>query len=223
MHTTTVTRTDHQIRDAVQQEMDWTSDVDADGIGVAVEDGVVSLSGEVGSYSERLAATRAALRVRGVGAVVDDLQIHPNSSCSASEHDIGQEVERALQWNVSVPDSIKAIVKERHVTLTGEAKWDFQRNAAKRAVQHLRGVSWVSDEVTLTARPTAADAEQRIKNAFERNAQIDGDKIEASIAGNTVTLTGIVRSWAEKHQAGLSAWSSPHVNHVNNNIVVRID
>lgn len=153
MRTTTVTHTDHEIRDAVQQELVWTPDVGADGIGVAVEAGAVALSGEVDSFSERLAAIRAALRVRGVGTVIDDLEIHPNSGTAISEHDIAQEVERALQWNVSVPESIKATVKERHVTLTGAANWDFQRNAAKRAVQHMRGVSWVSDEVTLTARP----------------------------------------------------------------------
>lgn len=213
-------RSDQAIQTAVQDELNWTPDVDSAGIGVAVEDGTVSLSGEVNTYSERLAAKRAALRVRGVSTVVDDLLVHPKSSPSVSETDIAKEVEHALKWAANVPDTVKAEIKDHYVTLTGQVMWDFQRTAAKRAVQHLRGVNWVHNEIKLTARPSAADAEQRIKDAFTRNAQLDANTIDAKVSGNTVTLTGTVRSWAEKQQAGWAAWASPAVTEVKNQIAV---
>lgn len=214
-------RSDQDIQTAVQDELEWTPDVDAAGIGVAVEDGAVSLSGEVDDYSERLAAKRAALRVRGVTAVVDDLIVHPKSGWPVTETDIAKEVERALKWASNLPDTVKASIKDHSVTLTGQVSWDFQRQAAKRAVQYLRGVYSVDNMITLTARPSAVDAEERIKNALTRNAQLDAKTIDATVSGNKVTLTGTVRSWAEKQQAGQAAWASPHVTDVNNRIVVR--
>lgn len=221
MSIATTTRTDQEIQTAVQDELEWTPDVDSAGIGVAVEDGAVSLSGEVDNYSERLAAKRAALRVRGVTAVVDDLTVHPGSVWTVTETDIAKEVERALRWASNVPDTVKAEISEHHVALIGEVKWDYERQAAQRAVQYLRGVYSVENRITLTARPSAVDTEQRITNAITRNAQLDAKAIEVAVTGNKVTLTGVVRSWAEKRQAGNAAWASPHVADVDNRITVR--
>jgi len=221
MSTTTPVRNDQDIQIAVQEELEWTPDVDAAGIGVAVEAGTVSLSGEVDSHAELVAAKRAALRVRGVNTVVNDLIVHPKSSRSITETDIAKEVERALTWSSNVPDTVKAEIKGHAVILTGEVNWDFQRQAAKRAVQYLRGVYTVESRITLAARPSSADAEERIKNALIRNAQIDANTIDARVSGNKVTLTGTVRSWAEKQQAGQAAWASPHVTEVENHIIVR--
>lgn len=212
---------DHDIQSAVQEELEWTPDVDAAGIGVAVETGVVSLSGEVDNHAERVAAARAALRVHGVSTVVDNLIVHPRNNWSVTETDIGKEVKRALAWASNVPDTIKAEVSDRVVTLTGQARWDFQREAARRAVQYLRGVFSVDNQITLTERPSAADTEQRIKDALTRNALLDAKSIDATVSGNKVTLSGTVRSWAEKHQAGQAAWASPHVTDVDNRIVVQ--
>lgn len=214
-------RSDHDIQTAVQEELVWTPDVDAAGIGVAVEAGTVSLSGEVDSYPEREAAKRAALRVRHVSTVVDDLVVHPKSSWLVTETDIAKQVDRALEWASSVPDTVKAEVKDHDVTLTGEVAWDFQRRAAKRVVQDLHGVVSVDNRITLSARPSAADAEERIKNALTRNVLLDAKSIDATVSGYTVTLTGTVHSWAEKHQAGQAAWASPHVTNVENRIVIR--
>ncbi|WP_022886157.1 BON domain-containing protein [Glaciibacter superstes] len=221
MSIATPVRSDQDIQTAVQDELKWTPDVDAAGVGVAVEDGAVSLSGEVDDYSERLAAKRAALRIRGVTAVVDDLVVHPKSGWTVTETDIAKEVERALNWASNVTDTVKAEIKDHAVTLTGQVSWDFQRQAAKRAVQYLRGVNSVNNMITLTARPSAVDAEERIKNALTRNAQLDAKTIDATVSGNKVTLTGTVRSWAEKRQAGNAAWASPHVTDVDNRIVIR--
>ncbi len=221
MSTATATRTDHDIQTSVQDELEWTPDVDAAGIGVAVEDGAVTLSGEVDDYAEKLAAKRAALRVRGVSAVVNDLTVHPKGATTVSETDIAKEVERALKWATNVPDTVKAEITGHNVTLTGQVQWDFQRQAAKRAVRYLRGVYTVNNMITLTARPSATDAKERITNALVRNAQLDANHITVTVVGNKATLTGHVRSWAEKEQAGFAAWASPHVTDVANNLVVR--
>jgi osmotically-inducible protein OsmY len=213
--------TDRDVQARVREELEWTPDVDAAGIGVAVDDGAVTLSGEVANYAERLAAKRAALRVRGVRAIVDDLTVHPRAAWPVTETDIAKEVERALKAAANVPDTIKAEIDGHTVTLVGEADWNFQRHAAKRAVQYLRGVVTVSNQIALTARPSAEDTQERIKNALTRNAQLDAKSIHVAVDGSKVTLTGTVMSWAERRQAGIAAWGSPNVTEVDNQIIVR--
>ena len=215
-------QSDHQIQLAVQDEIEWTPDVDAAGIGVAIEDGTVSLSGEVDSYPERLAAKRAALRVRGVKTLIDHLVVRPKFSWSVTDTDIARDVAHALDMASNVPDTVKAEIKDHDVTLSGQTNWDFQRQAAVRAVQYLRGVRSVYNMITLTERPEpdASEAAERIKNALTRNALLDAGAIQVRVTGNEVTLTGTVQSWAEKNQAGKAAWSSPHVTEVHNRIAV---
>jgi osmotically-inducible protein OsmY len=216
-------RSDRQIQEAVQDEIAWAPDVDAAGIGVAIEDGTVSLSGEVDSYAERLAAKRAALRVRGVTTLIDNLVVRPKFSWSASDTDVAREVAHALEVSSNIPDTVKAEIRDHNVILSGRADWDFQRQAAVRAVQYLRGVRSVSSTITLTQRPApdAAETTERIKDAFTRNALLDASAIEVKVIGSEVTITGSVQSWAEKNQAGKAAWSSPHVTEVHNRISVR--
>jgi osmotically-inducible protein OsmY len=150
-------RTDRQIQAAVEAELEWTPDVDAAGIGVAVDDSVVSLSGEVDDYAARSAAKRAALRLHDVTAVVNDLDTHPKTVLSVSNVDIGKEVTHALKSATNVPDTVKAEIDAHSVTLTGQVDWDFERRAAKRALRYLRGVHSVENRITLTPRASAVD------------------------------------------------------------------
>lgn len=218
---TIATDSDLDVQTLVDDELEWTPDVDAAGIGVAVADGTVTLSGEVDSYAERLAAKRAARRVRGVRTIVDNLTVHPKSANPVTETDIAKEVNRALSRAANIPEAVQAEVDGHNVTLTGEVDWDFQRTAAKRAVQYLRGVYTVNSMITLKARPSAVDTEERIRNALTRSAQIEAQHVHVRADGDNVILTGTVKSWAERRQAANAAWASPHVSHVDNRIEVR--
>lgn len=220
MSTTIATYTDLDIQTSVQAELVWTPEIEAAGIGVSVENSVVTLSGEINDYSELLAANRAATRVRGVSTVVNDLTLPPRAGAPVTETDIGREVDHALTWAISVPETVKAEVKGHNVVLTGEVEWNFQRVVAKKAIQHLRGIHSVENRIRLTRRASAADAGERVKNALIRNAQLDAAHINVSVVDNMATLTGTVQSLAEKHQAGRAAWASPHVAEVDNRLEV---
>lgn len=221
MTTTTLPRTDHQIRTTVQAELSWTPDVPDAAIGVAVVDGTVTLSGEVDDYAARLAAVRAAFRTAGVTTVVDDLIVHPGSyAWMVTETDIAENVERAIASISTLPDSVRAKVTDHLVTLTGQVQWQFQRDNARRAVAGIRGVTYVVNDIQLLPRPSATDAEAQIRAALIRNATFDAQHVHVSVSGTTATLTGHVRSYSERKQAEFTAWASPHVAHVLNEITL---
>jgi osmotically-inducible protein OsmY len=221
MSTSILRKTDHQIQKAVQDELAWAPDVDDAGIGVAVEDGAVVLSGDVDSYSERVSAVAAAQRVRGVTAVADDLRVHPREWSGTTDADVAGALRRAFEWTAHVPDTIKAQVAGGFVTLTGSAEWDYQRRTAQRIAESTVGVRGVAMSVKLTQRASATDVSKRIKDALARRAALDARDITVRSSGGTVTLSGTVRSWWERRQAGLAAWNSPHVTDVVNNLVVQ--
>lgn len=219
--TTTEPLDDRDVQRAVSQELQWTPGLDDAAIGVAVKDGAVALSGEVNSYSERLAVKHAALRVRGVSTVVDDIVVRPTHDTQITDIDLAREVDHALHATANVPITVKAVIDDGEVTLMGEVEWDHQRRSAKRSVQHLRGVRNVNSLITLSARPSASYAEERIRGAILRNAAVDANAVSVKIEGTRAILTGTVRSWPEKSQAADAAWASPHVTSVDNRIEVR--
>jgi len=222
MSVSTASKTDKDIQDGVEQELDWTRDVaNSANIGVAVHDGAVSLSGEVGSYSEKVAAAKAAMRVHGVGAVANDLVVrYPGSKRTDAE--IARAAHEILRWIAGVPqESVKIEVRDRVAILTGEVEWEYQRRAARRAVENLRGVEGVFDRLTLTPRASASETGSMVKGAILRNAVVDAKSIKVDAEGTRVILHGQVSSNAEKKQAELAAWSSPHVTEVDNQITVR--
>ncbi|MGJ9404955.1 BON domain-containing protein [Nesterenkonia aurantiaca] len=219
MSTLTTASQDLQLQSAVREELHWTPNLEAAGIRVTVHDSTVTLSGEVAD-SEYLPVKRAAMRVHGVSNIVDELVVRPKTPRHLSEADIAQEIECALTWATNVPPTVRAQVKEANVTLTGEVDWDFQREAAQHVIEHLRGVHTVTNQITLTARPCSGEAARRIRTALTTSAQLDATHITVSVTGSTVTLTGHVRSWAQKQQARTAAWSSAHVAHVDDRLEV---
>jgi osmotically-inducible protein OsmY len=212
-------RPDDEVKADVEEELDWTPGIEAAGIGVAVEDGVVTLTGQVGSHAERVQAARAALRVTGVRGLAEELDIRGPSV--HADADIASAVRTALDADASVPsDTVDVQVRDRIVTLTGSAHWYFQRLAAVRDAERVAGVQFVLDRLELTLRPSAPDTEERIRQAFVRNAGLDADRIDVAVDGTTVTLTGTARTWAERRQAEIAAWRSPHVTAVEDHVVV---
>jgi osmotically-inducible protein OsmY len=219
----TTTRTDEDIQRDVLEELKWDARVQPNEIGVAVKDGIVTLTGWVDSYVKKWAAERAALRVRGVKAVVNDIAIRLPSSAERTDADIAAEALRALKWDALIPtDRIQVTVEKGWVTLRGEVEWEYQKRAAERAVRRLAGARGVTNLITVRPRVTALPEElkRRIEEALVRNAETDARHITVYIEDGTVILSGTVHSWWEKEEAERVAWSAPGIISVDNRIVV---
>jgi osmotically-inducible protein OsmY len=218
--TQTPARTDAQLQAAVTDELEWTPSVNSARIGVAVDHGTVTLSGEVETYPQRLLAEKAALRVRGVTAVAEEVTVQ-NSWAERTDTDVAREATEALERAVEVPSgSVKAVVRDHHITLSGEVPWHFQREAAERAVRYTRGVFGVSNTIGIRPTVPAAGLESAITAALVRNAQLEGKDIMVMTDAGHVTLQGTVHSWSERHQADTAAWSAPGVTAVTNHLQI---
>jgi osmotically-inducible protein OsmY len=210
----------------VQEELEWEPSLDASRIGVAaVQPGVVTLSGTVATYVEKVSAERAAKRVSGVRAVANDIEVRPIGSMKRTDTDIAQAVLRALEWDIAVPnEKIKARVDNGWVTLDGEVALQFQRAAAENAVRRLSGVRGVTNQILLQVRPSVQPAEvkTRIEAAFRRSADIDARGIQVDAKDSMITLRGKVRTWAERDEAERAAWAAPGVLAVKDELIVGI-
>lgn len=214
-------RTDSQIQKDIQDEMKWDPSLRDDDIGVSVHDGVITLAGFVDSYADKWKAERMVSTVKGVKAVANDLEVKLPTSFSRPDPDIARAALDALEWNVTVPsDRIKVKVEKGWVTLEGDVDWNFQREEAERAVRNLTGVVGVTNLITVHARPAPTDIQRKIKEALERSAEFDADRITVEIDGHTAILRGTVRSIAEKRDAERAARKAPGVTDVENHLNV---
>jgi osmotically-inducible protein OsmY len=218
--TQTQIRSDRQLKDAVIEELRWTPSVNEVHIGVAVDHGAVTLSGEVGSYPETHHAERAALRVRGVSAVAEELTVRSTLGV-ISDADLAREASEALDRSIDVPsDTVKVVVQDRFVTLSGSATWQYQREAAHRAVRYLKGVVGVLNSITIEPTASTAGVKDSINAALVRTARLEGKDITVTADAGEVTLGGTVHSDYERRQASAAAWSAPGVTGVTNHLAV---
>ena len=210
----------------VQEELQWDPSVDASQIGVAAtQPGIVTLTGTVATYAEKVSAERAAKRLSGVRAVANDIEVRPIGSMKRTDTDIAQAVLRGLEWDIAVPhEKIKARVDDGWVTLEGEVTLQFQRAAAENAVRRLSGVRGVTNQIRLQVRPSVQPAEvkDRIEAALRRSAEIDARGIQVDAKDSMITLRGKVRTWAERDEAERAAWGAPGVLAVKDELVVGI-
>jgi osmotically-inducible protein OsmY len=213
--------TDEQIHRDVLAELKWDARVLPNEIGVAVKDGVVTLTGWVDFYSKKWAAEEAAHRVRGVKAVANDIEVQLSGSGQRTDPEIAEAAIRALMWDALLPtDLIHVTVSKGVVTLKGEVEWQFQRQDAERVVRPLRGVQMVLNLITVKPRVGPSDLKKKIEEALVRSAKTDAEQITVEVEGSTVILKGTARSWAEKQEAERAAWRAPGVTLVDNRIKV---
>jgi osmotically-inducible protein OsmY len=216
-------KTDAQLQRDVIDELRWDPAVGNVEIGVAAKNGVVTLNGQVASFATKYAATRAAERVGGVRALAEDLKVVLPSSYNKTDTDLAHSVATTLTWDIQVPnETVKARVEGGWVTLEGSVEWQYQSNAAERAVRNLTGVRGVSNMIQLQKQASAPDVKERIERALKRHAELDSKQIHVEAIGGRVTLRGNVRSCAERQDAESAAWSAPGVSTVDDELVVQI-
>ena len=218
MGTSLLWQTDTQLHDAVQRQLDWDPEINARAIGLTASDGVITLTGFVNSYAEKLAAEQTVKRVRGVRAVADDIQVRLRDE--RTDPEIARDAVHALEAHTSVPNQITVTVRHGFLTLEGTVEWMYQKAAAGSAVMYLKGVKGVSNLVRISPMATTVQVKTKIEEALKRSAEIDAHQVHVEAENGTVTLSGNVRSWAERHEAERAAWAAPGVAKVENHIVV---
>jgi osmotically-inducible protein OsmY len=208
-------KTDMQLVKDVQEELMWEPAVCATNIGVTAKDGVVTLTGHVASYTEKLTAEHAAQRVQGVKALAIEMDVQLNSGDMRTDTEIATAANRALEWNVAIPAGrVQVTVEKGHITLTGDVEWGYQREAAVRALRELRGVVGVFSQVSVKPHISPIDVQKSIEGALARQAEREAKHLKIQVNGSQVTLHGTVHSWAERHAAVGAAWSAPGVSTV---------
>ncbi|MEA5260461.1 BON domain-containing protein [Arcicella aquatica] len=215
-------KTNEELQKDVQNAIKWEPLLHAAEIGVTVKDGVVTLSGNVDSYSKKFEAEKAAKNIIGVKVVVETIEVKFKSNTSKKDdNEIADEILSAFKWNLEIPDSkIKVKVEKGWVTLEGEVHWNYQRNAAKNAVDKLMGVTGVSNDIVIKSETHNEIKKSDIENALKRNWAIDDEHINVIVDGHKVTLTGSVDSWYQKDEAARIAWNAPGVWTVDNELEV---
>jgi osmotically-inducible protein OsmY len=216
-------KTPSELQRDVLDELDFDPVLDAAGIGVSVTDGVVTLNGNVRSYADKIAAETTVKRVAGVKGVANDLKVE---LWPGTEHDdtrIARAAVSVLDWSMWVPkDAVTVTVKDGWVTLEGTVDWQYQREAALRAVGQLSGVKGVTSLMRVKPRVLPTDVERRIQSAFQRTASLDAKHVHVDTVGSRVVLRGQVRTWAEREDADRAAWSVPGVTEVENDLVIGV-
>jgi osmotically-inducible protein OsmY len=212
---------DRDLQEKVLQALEWEPGVDAAEVGVSVDDGVVTLRGEVSTLREKWLAERAARHVLGVRAVANDLDVTPDNATARSDSSIAQAVANTLEWDSAVPDgAVQATVRNGWVTLNGTVMWQYQKAAAERVVTHLYGVKGVNNSILVRPQATPGDVRAKIEQAFRRSAEVDAQRVRVDAKDGTVVLTGTVHSLVEREEAERAAWAAPGVTHVDDRLVV---
>ena len=217
--------TDEELQAKVLDELRWNPEVKPTDVGIEVDDGVVTLTGTVESYPMKVAAEKAAHRVRGVRAVANDIHVTLPFERTRSDTEIAAAAAHALGWNTQIPvERVNLTVRVGWITLDGEVDWAYQKESAEMAVRNLTGVRGVTNILHIASTFTMAPQEVRfmIEEALKRNAELDAQRIRVETADGKVILSGTVRSWAERQEAEYAAWAAEGVSDVENRITVSV-
>lgn len=212
---------DRQLQERVLTALEFDPGVNAAQIGVSAHDGVVTLRGSVTTYFQKSLAEKIASRLFGVRAVANDIEVQPDTVSHRSDSAIAEAAANALSWNSAIPTGlVKVVVRDGWVTLTGELEWQYQRFAAETAIRRLYGVKGILNSIVLKPKVSPADVQAKIEAAFKRTAGIDASRVHVETRDGSVTLTGHVRSLAERRDAEQAAWAASGVTTVDDRLVV---
>ena len=213
---------DAKIKKDILAELAWQPGIDETQIGVIVEDGVVALSGQVNEYRKKALATEVAKRVTGVKAVAEDIEVKYGDDFKKTDKEIAKAAVNALEWNTSIPNGkVNVFVEDGYIYLSGNLPWDYQKNAAKYALQNLMGVKGVVNNIEIEPIMKPKNIEENIRKALERSAALNAKGIRVQVDGHTVELKGRVHSLEEREMAETLAYRAPGVREVRNEIVVQ--
>jgi osmotically-inducible protein OsmY len=214
-------RNDQDLRANVTDELLYAPNLDAARVDVAVKDGVVTLSGDVGSLPERFAAKRATMSTWGVKTIADNLTVRSPGTPGTDDADMARTAKQLLDWAVDVPSStVKVDVRDQTVTLSGNVTWDYQRDAAERAIMYIKGLTGVRNTISLSQGSSVPVVKAAVEKAIQRNAQLRTQTINVDVNGHELTLRGNVRSFADRREAEHAAWAAAGVTSVKNNLFV---
>ena len=211
-----------KLRDDILDELAYEPVVDPAHIGVAVDQNVVTLTGHVGSYAQKLAALSAVRRVKGVHGIADEIEVRPASEAKTSDDEIASRAINVLSWDSVVPDEgIQVTVRDGLVTLTGKVHWYYQKSSAERDVRNLPGVRSVVNNIEVEPHAKADNVKKKIEAALKRHAEIEAQDVRVTVRDDDeVLLEGKVRNWDEKFAVENAAWSAPGVKNVRDRLTI---
>lgn len=216
-------KNDTTLRADVLDELKWDPSIREQEIAIAVKDGVITLGGFVDTYAQKLAAERAVKRVSGVKAISEQLEVKLSHGLERTDTELAHRILDAMRWDVEIPDErLKAKVENGWVTLEGAVDWNFQREAADRAIRYLGGVKGLSNLIGVKPQAKEKDVAKRIKDALRRHAEREADRIIVAATGGVVTLDGKVDTWTERAEVEQAAWSAPGVSRVEDRLMVGV-
>ncbi|HEY2476244.1 MAG TPA: BON domain-containing protein [Candidatus Cybelea sp.] len=213
-------KTDTELHSDVVDELSSDPSLDASRIAIAAHDGVVTLSGAVRSYWQKIEAENAVKRVTGVRGVANDLKVELLSEHRRDDTDIAEAAADTLEWHSELPKTIEVSVSNGWITLSGSVDWQYEKEEAEVAVKYLSGVKGVINTLTIKSAPKVDDVRERIRKELERTIDQEANRIMIETSNGRVTLRGSVHSWPELDAARRAAWSVPGVKEVDNELVI---
>jgi osmotically-inducible protein OsmY len=213
---------DKELRQLVIDELEFEPSIDAADIGVAADKGVITLTGHVANYEQKMTTERAVWRVKGVKAIAQEIDVRLPSDHKHNDDEIAQRAVNILAWNIAVPrDAIHVKVQDGWITLTGQVSWNYQRVAAANEVRKLSGVVGVINSISLVPTAQPRDIKQRIVDALKRHAEVEAGRIQVSVLDGKVNIDGEVDNWDERRAVERAVWSTPGVRAVEDHLKIR--